>query len=166
MPATVEDTLGDVMRFWAEGVHGFRRPTCPRPRGSANCRHGVPHGISSRMSKKPCCVVGGWAIRRSLVSRLRCPFPSALRSKQIWEMAIAMPDGSYSLGEAAAKLNMIRLRCEKCGRRGQYQTDRLLEQFGPNIAMPDLRHELAQCPHRGDTSNPCQVAFVDPLANL
>jgi hypothetical protein len=25
---------------------------------------------------------------------------------------------------------------------GQYRIDRLLEQYGPDIAMPDLRHEL------------------------
>jgi hypothetical protein len=29
------------------------------------------------------------------------------------------------------------------------------------IVMPDLRHELAQCPHRRDMSNPCQVKYVD-----
>jgi hypothetical protein len=52
---------------------------------------------------------------------------------------------------------MVRLVCDKCGRRGQYRIDRLLEQYGPDIAMPDLRHELAQCPHRRDMSNPCQV---------
>ena len=56
---------------------------------------------------------------------------------------------------------MVRLVCDKCGRRGQYRIDRLLEQYGPDIAMPDLRHELAQCPHRRDMSNPCQVKYVD-----
>ena len=72
-----------------------------------------------------------------------------------------MPHGSYSLGEVAAEFNMVRLRCEKCGRRGQYQVDKLLAKYGPDIAMPDLRHELAQCPHRRDMSNPCQVKYVD-----
>jgi hypothetical protein len=56
---------------------------------------------------------------------------------------------------------MARLVCGKCGRRAQYRIDRLLEQYGSEIAMPDLRHELAQCPHRGDMSNPCQVKYVD-----
>src|SRR5215469_12230566 len=58
-----------------------------------------------------------------------------------------MPHGSYSLGETVAKQKMVRLVCDKCGRRGQYRIDRLLEQYGPDIAMPDLRHELAQCTH-------------------
>jgi hypothetical protein len=54
-----------------------------------------------------------------------------------------MPHGSYSLAEAARKLDMIRLVCPKCARSGQYRVDRLIEQYGPDIAMPDLRHELA-----------------------
>jgi hypothetical protein len=41
-----------------------------------------------------------------------------------------MPHGSYSLGEAATKLNMIRLKCCKCGRAGQYRIDQLIEQYG------------------------------------
>jgi hypothetical protein len=65
---------------------------------------------------------------------------------------MTMPHGSYSLGETAAKQGGARLVCE-CGRRGQYRIDRLLEQYGPDIAMPDLRDELAQCPHRRDMSN-------------
>ena len=77
-----------------------------------------------------------------------------------------MPHGSYSLGETAAKQKMVRLVCDKCGRRGQYGIDRLLEQYGPDIAMPYLRHELAQCPHRRDMSSPCQVEYVDRLADL
>jgi hypothetical protein len=77
-----------------------------------------------------------------------------------------MPHGSYSLGETAAKLNMVRLRCDKCGRRGQYRVNKLLERFGPDIAMPDLRHELARCPHRHSMSDPCQVRYVDRLAEM
>jgi hypothetical protein len=77
------------------------------------------------------------------------------------QLVATMPHGSYSLGETAAKQKMLRLVCDKCGRRGQYRIDRLLEQYGPDVAMPDLRHELAQCPHRQDMSNPCQVDYVD-----
>src|SRR5215813_11941904 len=71
-----------------------------------------------------------------------------------------MPHGSYSLGETAAKQKMVRLVCDKCGRRGQYRIDRLLEQYGPDIAMPDLRHELAQYPHRRDMSNPVRSSTL------
>jgi hypothetical protein len=47
-------------------------------------------------------------------------------------------------------VKMVRLVCDKCGGRGQYRIGRSFEQYGPDIAMPDLRHELAQCPHRRD----------------
>jgi len=74
-----------------------------------------------------------------------------------------MPHGSFSLGEAAAQLHMLRLWCEKCDRSGQYRIDRLIEKYGPDIALPDLRHELAECPHRRDMCNPCQVKYLDRL---
>jgi hypothetical protein len=74
-----------------------------------------------------------------------------------------MPHGSYSLGEVAAEFNMVRLKCSKCGRHGQYQVDKLLAKYGPDIAMPDLRHELAQRPDRRNMSDPCQVQYVDRI---
>jgi hypothetical protein len=74
-----------------------------------------------------------------------------------------MPNGSYSLGEAAARLRMLRLACPACGRRGQYRIDRLIQRFGPDVAVPDLRHELAQCPRRRSYSEACQVRYLDPL---
>jgi len=71
-----------------------------------------------------------------------------------------MPNGSYSLAEVTYMRAMLRLACPACGRHGQYRTDRLLERFGPEIALPDLRHELAQCPRRGSMSDPCQVEYI------
>jgi hypothetical protein len=77
-----------------------------------------------------------------------------------------MPHGSYSLSEAAATLTMLRLECTKCGRAGQYRIDRLVERYGPDIALPDLRHELAQCSRRHSMGDPCQVSYLDRLANM
>jgi hypothetical protein len=34
----------------------------------------------------------------------------------------------------------------------------------PDIAMPDLRRELAQCSHRHSMNDPCQVEYVDRLS--
>src|SRR5215470_10574553 len=73
-----------------------------------------------------------------------------------------MPHGSYSLGETAANQKMMRLVCDKCGRRGQYRIERLLEQYGPDIAMPDLRHELAPAP--GGTCNEWTSTTKPPRA--
>ena len=58
------------------------------------------------------------------------------------QLVVTMPHGSYLLGETAAKQKMVRLVCDKCGRRGQYRIDRLLEQYGPDVAMTDLRGNL------------------------
>jgi hypothetical protein len=74
-----------------------------------------------------------------------------------------MPHGSYSLGEAAATRAVLRLTCPGCGRAGRYRIDRLLDRFRPDIALPDLRHELAQCSRRGSMTEPCQVGYVEPI---
>jgi hypothetical protein len=49
---------------------------------------------------------------------------------------------------------------------GRYRIDRLLDRFGPDIAPPDLRHELAQCSRRHNMGDPYQVSYVDRLADL
>jgi hypothetical protein len=77
-----------------------------------------------------------------------------------------MSSGFSSLGDAATRLSMLRLECSRCGPSGQYRIDKLLERFGPDIALPDLRHELAQCPRRGSMGDPCQVGYVDWLGDL
>lgn len=69
--------------------------------------------------------------------------------------------GSWSLGEWP--LPLVRVVCDKCGRTGQYQTQRLIEQHGVDTTMPDLRHLIAQCPRRNNHSDPCMVVFVDRL---
>ena len=45
--------------------------------------------------------------------------------------------------------DLVRLSCERCGRTGQYRKENLIAQFGPDISLPDLRHEIAQCERRG-----------------
>src|SRR5205085_7971096 len=76
-------------------------------------------------------------------------------------VAVPMPNGSYSLEDVARHRSMLKLACEACGRRGQYRVDRLLERFPPDITLPDLRHELAQCLRRGSMSEPCQMGYLD-----
>ena len=59
--------------------------------------------------------------------------------------------GSYPLGDS----------CAKCGRRGQYRRASLLDRYGPDMTMPELRHVLAQCSRRNNASDPCMVIFPD-----
>jgi glycosyltransferase involved in cell wall biosynthesis len=70
---------------------------------------------------------------------------------------------NYSLGDAANRRATLQLACSYCGRSGRHRMDRLLAQFGPDIALHDLRERLARCPYHGLDFQPCQVDYVDPL---
>jgi hypothetical protein len=41
---------------------------------------------------------------------------------------------------------MIRLICDKCGRKGQYRKATLVSKFGPDVVMLDLLYKVADCP--------------------
>ena len=67
--------------------------------------------------------------------------------------------GSLSLIEYPG--DTVRLSCAKCNRKGQYRKQSLIERFGPDIPLPDLRHEIAQCERRGKSIEPCLVRYTD-----
>jgi hypothetical protein len=75
-----------------------------------------------------------------------------------------MAKEAWTLGEYP--FSLVRIVCPKCDRAGQYHRAKLLERHGADIAMPDLRHELAQCPWRYKMNDPCQVVFVDRIERL
>jgi len=52
---------------------------------------------------------------------------------------------------------MLRPRCSKCGRAGLCQIDRLIKQYGLDIALPDLGTSCAQCPHLRDIGDPLSI---------
>ncbi|MFZ1952955.1 MAG: hypothetical protein WB037_26875 [Pseudolabrys sp.] len=56
--------------------------------------------------------------------------------------------------------NTVRLSCEKCGRRGQYQKGKLIAIHGPDISLPDLLVEIAQCERRGQMHDMCGVHYL------
>jgi len=47
--------------------------------------------------------------------------------------------------------DMVRLSREKCGRSGQYRKQTLIECYGSDIRLPDLREEIAKL---------CIIAFI------
>ena len=51
---------------------------------------------------------------------------------------------SYTLSDYPNE--MVENECAKCGRHGRLRTARLLSERGPNIKLPDLLREIAQCP--------------------
>jgi hypothetical protein len=67
--------------------------------------------------------------------------------------------GSLQLREYPTEL--VRLSCAKCGRAGQYRKQTLIELYGADIRLPDLREEISQCERRGQMHDACMVHYVD-----
>jgi hypothetical protein len=58
-------------------------------------------------------------------------------------------------------LPMVRLACDRCERKGQYRRGTLIERYGLEVTMPDLRHLIAQCPRREAPGQACGVYYAD-----
>jgi len=56
---------------------------------------------------------------------------------------------------------IVRLSCEKCGRSGQYRTQTLIEGYGADIRLRDLREEIAQCERQRKMHDACMVHYVE-----
>jgi hypothetical protein len=63
--------------------------------------------------------------------------------------------GSLQLREYPGEI--VRLSCAKCGRAGHYRKQNLIERYGSDIQLPDLREEIAQCERRGLMHDACMV---------
>ena len=59
---------------------------------------------------------------------------------------------------------MVRLICSLCERKGQYRKATLLDQYGPDIALPDLLHLIAKCERYGKPGERCGVRYGDLIA--
>ena len=70
-----------------------------------------------------------------------------------------MAGGSLQLREYPAET--VRLSCQKCGRAGQYRKQNLIERYGTDIRLPDLRQEIAQCERHRQMHDACMVRYVD-----
>jgi hypothetical protein len=54
-----------------------------------------------------------------------------------------------TIGGLVGKLDMLRIECPTCGRRGRFQVARLLEELGPGYHLTDWLHErTADCPQK------------------
>ena len=51
-------------------------------------------------------------------------------------------NGSLQLREYPG--DIIRLSCAKCRRSGQYRKQKLIDRYGADMRLPDLREEIAQ----------------------
>ncbi len=72
-----------------------------------------------------------------------------------------MPNGSLSLAEYPAA--MVRLKCSKCGRLGQYRKATLIEKHGADVPLPDLLHTIGACCPKMDAlgNDPCGAHYRD-----
>ena len=71
--------------------------------------------------------------------------------------------GSLTLHEYPGE--MVRLSCAKCGRSGQYRKQTLIERYGADIRLPDMREEIAECRRYGQMHDVCMVRYVDLAAS-
>jgi hypothetical protein len=67
--------------------------------------------------------------------------------------------GSLQLREYLGAI--VRLSCPKCGRAGQYRKEKLIEHYGADMPLPDLREEIANCSRCGQWHDGCMVRYVD-----
>jgi hypothetical protein len=112
------------------------------------CNPSRPSPISSSHSDLEMVSVGGPRLETISPRRFFCP--------RLFVSASGMPNGSYSLGEAAATRSMLRLACPACGRTSI--SDRpAARSLPPGYSSAGLRHELAQCRRRAPG-----IAAVDP----
>lgn len=56
---------------------------------------------------------------------------------------------------------LVRVRCDKCQRAGQYRRDRLVALHGGDLTMPDLRRKIADCERSESMADPCGIYYPD-----
>ncbi len=76
-----------------------------------------------------------------------------------------MSTGSLTLAQIADLLDMVKVRCSKCDRRGRYRTASLVERYGTDFAGPDLRDKLSvDCEkHSAGEYDRCDLYFPEML---
>ena len=67
------------------------------------------------------------------------------------ESALSVPKmkGSLTVGELEGSLHLLEIRCTKCDRYGRERLTRMIERYGKETRLPDVRHRLAaDCPYQ------------------
>ncbi len=68
-----------------------------------------------------------------------------------------MTDGAALLSETNSPL--LDVFCSRCGRRGRYRIETLIDRFGADARLPDVASTLEEgCPQKGDPAG-CLVTF-------
>ncbi len=57
--------------------------------------------------------------------------------------------GSLSLDDVGRRFDMLEVRCGNCTRHGRLRIDKLIDEYGRDMSLPDLRTILAgDCEHK------------------
>ncbi len=70
--------------------------------------------------------------------------------------------GSLSLDDVSRRFHMPEVRCGNCTRRGRLRIDKLIDEYGRDMSLPDLRKFLAsECEHKtaARRKDQCQVFY-------
>ncbi len=70
--------------------------------------------------------------------------------------------GSLSLDDVSKRFRMLEVRCGNCTRRGRLRIDKLIDEYGRDMSLPDLRNILAgDCEHKAamKRKDQCQVFY-------
>jgi len=70
--------------------------------------------------------------------------------------------GSLSLDDVGKRFHMLEVRCGNCPRIGRLRIDKLIDEHGRDMSLPDLRTILAgDCKHMTATrrKDQCQVFY-------
>ncbi len=70
--------------------------------------------------------------------------------------------GSLSLDDVSRRFHMLEVRCGHCPRSGRLRIDKLIDEYGRDMSLPDLRNILAgDCEHKAamKRKDQCQVFY-------
>ncbi len=73
-----------------------------------------------------------------------------------------MVTGSLSLDDFSKRFQMLEVRCGKCTRSGRLKIDKLIDEHGRDMSLPDLRkHLIGDCEHKAAVrrKDRCQVFY-------
>ncbi len=73
-----------------------------------------------------------------------------------------MTTGSLSLDNISKRFHMLDVRCGNCTRHGRLRIDKLIDEHGRDMSLPDLRVILAgECEHMtaARRKDQCQVFY-------
>ena len=70
--------------------------------------------------------------------------------------------GSLSLDDFSKRFQMLDVQCGKCTRSGRLRIDKLIDEHGRDMSLPDLRkHLIGDCEHKAAVrrKDQCQVFY-------